>query len=304
MRTARIALVCLALISVWTIQVWASGPGYVNLTPDLEKWYVCDNTDNGGVSHRLHTLVQGRYNGGLIQTFECLEDQNVINSKRMIFTSDDDGQVLFHGEHESFYLEDPVVWVDTPLAMGKVWSGVGPDLDGNGPIHYLFACLGEMTIDCLAGSFDCYRVRVETLHPDGLIETCNYWFNEECGIVMASLNDGLCYSLKKINVLEDPGLPEVDNPVGFDSQPEPNPFNPATNISFMMTERAAVTLEVFDISGRRVRTLAAAEVMNAGSRSVHWNGLDDHGSPVASGTYLYRLQVGDLVESNRMMLVR
>ncbi len=84
----------------------------------------------------------------------------------------------------------------------------------------------------------------------------------------------------------------------------PNPFNPVTKISFRMADEAPVVLQVHDLSGRVVRTLIAGEVRQAGRHQVIWRGIDDQGQTLASGVYLYSLQVGDQEMTNRMTLLK
>jgi len=79
----------------------------------------------------------------------------------------------------------------------------------------------------------------------------------------------------------------------------PNPFNPATEIRFDLAERGSVRLEVYNVSGRLVRTLAKGE-WNAGSHAVVWDGRDDDGAEVSSGVYFYRLQAAGYGASERM----
>jgi PKD repeat protein len=68
-------------------------------------------------------------------------------------------------------------------------------------------------------------------------------------------------------------------------QNNPNPFNPQTTISFDLPEQGAVILRVFDVSGRMVRVLVGGEMHDQGRHDVVWNGRDDTGRRVASGTY-------------------
>lgn len=82
----------------------------------------------------------------------------------------------------------------------------------------------------------------------------------------------------------------------------PNPFNPATSITFDLPQATTVRLEVFDIRGRRVNTLLDGPV-EAGQHSVTWRGRDRSGTGVAAGTYLLRLLADGKVSSTRVMLV-
>ena len=69
----------------------------------------------------------------------------------------------------------------------------------------------------------------------------------------------------------------------------PNPFNASTTIAFDVERTAPVHLVVYDVLGRRVRTLHGGETLTAGHYRTAWNGRDDEGRPAASGVYLYRL---------------
>lgn len=86
-------------------------------------------------------------------------------------------------------------------------------------------------------------------------------------------------------------------------QNHPNPFNPHTTISFILPDEAAVSLFVYDISGRLVNALVNGEVANQGRNEVIWRGVDRLGRPCPSGTYFYRLQAGEYVETRRMTLL-
>jgi hypothetical protein len=86
-------------------------------------------------------------------------------------------------------------------------------------------------------------------------------------------------------------------------QNTPNPFNPSTLIQFNLPGAAAVRLEVFDLRGRRVATLANNEYP-AGIHAVHWSGRDDSGRPLADGVYFYRLRSDKLSLTRKMVLLK
>jgi hypothetical protein len=84
---------------------------------------------------------------------------------------------------------------------------------------------------------------------------------------------------------------------------QPNPFNPQTTLRFDLPEAGRVRLEVYDVAGRLVRVLVDGE-RAAGSNEVVWDGRDDGGKAVGSGTYLARLSFNGRMETVRMGLVR
>ncbi|MCK5148652.1 T9SS type A sorting domain-containing protein [bacterium] len=84
----------------------------------------------------------------------------------------------------------------------------------------------------------------------------------------------------------------------------PNPFNPSTKIQYELAEDVSVTLKVVDIRGRNVQTIVNGEHKSAGSYSVHWNGMNDTGQHAASGVYFLMMQAGQVLKSQKVMLVR
>jgi hypothetical protein len=83
----------------------------------------------------------------------------------------------------------------------------------------------------------------------------------------------------------------------------PNPFNPATTISFFLPEACDVLLEVFDVSGRRVAVLEDGP-RQAGRHDIEWNGEGAGEGFVSSGIYFYRLKAGKETISRKMVLIR
>jgi len=83
----------------------------------------------------------------------------------------------------------------------------------------------------------------------------------------------------------------------------PNPFNPSTTIEYRLPEAGYVQIEVYDMSGRMVRSLVNGNVQ-AGLHSVAWDGSNDRGDRVASGVYAYRLTAGNYHAVRKMVLLR
>ncbi len=83
----------------------------------------------------------------------------------------------------------------------------------------------------------------------------------------------------------------------------PNPFNAGTIIPFSLTKSGDVELVVYDILGRTVRHLAAG-FYDQGSHTVAFDGRDEHGSPLSSGVYLYRLVGPSFSQTRKMVLLK
>lgn len=84
----------------------------------------------------------------------------------------------------------------------------------------------------------------------------------------------------------------------------PNPFNPTTSIRFSLAEQTRVTLKIYDVAGRFVRTLVD-ETKSAGEiHTAVWDGRDDSGAPVSTGVYFYQLVAKNYTETQRMVLLK
>ena len=83
----------------------------------------------------------------------------------------------------------------------------------------------------------------------------------------------------------------------------PNPFNSSTTIRYRLAEPGRVRLEIFDVQGRKVKTLADSYA-GVGVYQVEWDGTDASGEPVATGVYLARLQKGSISLVHKMLLLK
>ena len=84
----------------------------------------------------------------------------------------------------------------------------------------------------------------------------------------------------------------------------PNPFNPATTIKFVVNRNEPVQLNVYNIRGEKVRTLIQ-DSLPANEYSLVWDGTDDAGQNVASGSYFARLRIGkEVMQVRQMQLVK
>lgn len=88
------------------------------------------------------------------------------------------------------------------------------------------------------------------------------------------------------------------------SQNYPNPFNPTTKIDFSIPKSVPVTMVIFDITGRAIKTLVNNQTLMAGKYTVDWNATDNSGSLVSTGVYFCRIISGDYVNTKKMMLIK
>ncbi len=87
------------------------------------------------------------------------------------------------------------------------------------------------------------------------------------------------------------------------SQNYPNPFNPTTTIEFRIAKQGQYTLTVYDVLGRRVRTLTDG-IQAAGLHRVRWDGRDDAGNIVSAGIYFYTLKGENFKMTKKMLLIK
>jgi len=83
----------------------------------------------------------------------------------------------------------------------------------------------------------------------------------------------------------------------------PNPFNPTTQIKYDLPEDALVSITIYDIMGRSIRSLVNSK-QTAGYRSIQWNATNNAGSPVSAGIYLYEIQAGEFRQTKKMVLLK
>jgi hypothetical protein len=119
------------------------------------------------------------------------------------------------------------------------------------------------------------------------------------GYASGAIADGLCW------------VPPLATSIGATDSREspfalaasPSPFAASTELRFRVPAAGPVLLEIWDVAGRRVRTLFSGAAA-AGSRSVTWDGRSDSGSPAPDGVYFSRLTVGSLTEQAKLVRVR
>jgi hypothetical protein len=83
----------------------------------------------------------------------------------------------------------------------------------------------------------------------------------------------------------------------------PNPFNPSTTIEYQVSKLMNVKLNIYNSIGQLIKNLLNEE-KSVGDYSIVWNGKDNNGNLVSSGTYYYQLQTGDYVQAKKMILIK
>ncbi len=87
------------------------------------------------------------------------------------------------------------------------------------------------------------------------------------------------------------------------AQNYPNPFNPDTVISYELSVPGYTEMTIYNVLGQRITTLVH-DCRTAGAYEVQWNGTNDQGLKVATGIYFYRLQLGEIRQTRKMLLIK
>ena len=136
---------------------------------------------------------------------------------------------------------------------------------------------------------------------DDLTNDSEYWWrviatDED---FMSTISETFTFTIGYTSVAESAQIPEA-----FElDQNYPNPFNPITTIQYGIPEASNVKLMVYDISGHLVRTLVQSD-LDTGYYTVQWNGTNDYGQPVSSGTYIARIQAGSFTDVMKMVYLK
>jgi hypothetical protein len=111
------------------------------------------------------------------------------------------------------------------------------------------------------------------------------------------------------------GKTDIDRPSGIYTEPAvqpltyalhqnyPNPFNPETRIYFEIPQVEEVKIIIYNVLGQKIRSLASGR-FNPGQHVLNWDGKNDFGDLVSSGTYIVRMKAGDFIDSRKMLLIR
>ena len=168
-------------------------------------------------------------------------------------------------------------------------AGMAGDFDGNGHIDFADYFLFVERFGAVPGDVG-FEARYD-LDGDGRVDFGDLFILGE-HFDQIALGKLLALTRQQAQL---PAAPEL-------AQNYPNPFNTTTLIRYAVPQTEEVALSIRDILGRPVRQLARGQ-MHPGRYTARWNGVDERGRPVASGVYIYILQVGDVRQVRRLVLL-
>ena len=103
----------------------------------------------------------------------------------------------------------------------------------------------------------------------------------------------------KLNIADSDIIPETFALHGN----YPNPFNPTTTISYDLPKWSQVTLGIYDLLGKQIKTLVN-QSQDAGNKIAVWDGTDNLGRQVSAGVYLYQIKAGEFTQTRKMLLLK
>lgn len=223
-----------------------------------------------------------------------------------------------------FWYEDRVPWnfsgtyPDFSEDSGTDWTSFGLEdavfyCGGLATVSYY--CYLPLGVDSFVFSFDL----IDTLpyHPGLCLN--DDWLRVKplilvCPTIVGEADSGW-YTLEKIGYFEEQEerkdslfKDETSTPTEFAlKQNYPNPFNSVTKIQFVIGGKQGsqiqTTLKIYNIQGQLVRILVN-EPKSPGTYEVDWEGKDNNGKDVASGLYFYKLELGNLSQTKKMLFLK
>jgi len=216
---------------------------------------------------------------------------------------------------------DPFTYFDSPPDSGYSVDNLAPDAPAGFSVAYNGGQGNELTWEP-AGKPDFRYFRIYrgfdtqfATAPENLVHVTAEQTVETSWMDLAEEGWKYFYKITTVDFAgneSEPSSPGSVTGIGPESVPEgfalyqntPNPFNPATAITYDVPAGGGrVTLEIYDVVGSLVRTLADRHEA-AGSKRVTWDGTDDRGQKVGSGVYFYRLRAPGYEQSLKMMLLQ
>ena len=185
----------------------------------------------------------------------------------------------------------PLVQVrDSTLVVGGTASGTAISRSGQGS-------LGVLAFEILEDFNSITHLTITDIllrHADGTIQNQNTRYD---GLLLASPRTLFPTAVE----LDETRAPQPRHT--HLEQNFPNPFNSFTTLRYQMEEAGRVRLEIFDLTGQKLRTLANT-FQEPGFFTTRWDGTNQHGRRVSTGIYLVRLQARTITETKKLLLIK
>jgi hypothetical protein len=183
------------------------------------------------------------------------------------------------------------VWVRTPVSTVVDTTGAGQY--GTFKISSVTGLSDSLTVDP-------YITLSYAAMPNDRVSVAGFMTYDFGNFELVPIRDADVYLDPSTAVNPTPIMP-----AGGFSRIAPNPFNPKTEIRFVMTRDNLAQLNVYNIRGELVKTLQNGRLQGGQEYVYHWDGKDGSGRQMSSGTYFARLRLGgDVMQVRKLMLVK
>ncbi len=251
----------------------------------------------------------------ILGSFAALQEQEYIYLAETLADSTEGG-VLHSVYCVTAHTAEPSVWYCSYPDSGYSVDNIAPGVPTGFAVNYTIVGGNELAWDsCPDEDFQYFRVyRGESDDfepaPENLLHmTAETEWTDPAG---TGWHHYRISALDHVGNESDPAVPEATTGIAEAGtapsfalyQNVPNPFNPTTTIAYDVPAGGGrVTIEVFDVAGRRVTTLVD-ERQDAGRRSVTWRGIDTDGNALGSGVYFYRMTADGIDVTKKMLLLK
>ena len=231
------------------------------------------------------------------------------------------GDSSMYGDYESTFMitahtEDVNFYLDSDPVSGSSIDNLHPDVPmnfmvnqgGGGAVSLSWSASEDVDFDF----YNVYRQEIVSTEPAVVFTTVDSFFVDQ-NAAEAGAYEYWITAVDMSGLESDPSnsvsaVLSADESLGLPTefalrQNYPNPFNPSTQIRYALPEETRVTISIYDLMGRKVRTLVN-DVQSAGYRTAMWNATNDMGRPVSAGVYIYSIHAGDFIQNRKMVLMK
>jgi FlgD Ig-like domain/Cohesin domain len=194
-------------------------------------------------------------------------------------------------EPDSSFGQDVVFYSNTDAANGKIAVGISRKVPQSG----------------MSGAGSVVRVKAKlaanvTAGTKITLSLQNVKANDANGAAMSLSPQAISLTVSSTTGIDS--NKETSAPTSYRLlQNHPNPFNAGTLIKYELPQAGPVSVKIYNLTGQEILEMVNA-VQQPGRYQINWNGRDSRGETVPSGVYIYRLQAGSFVQTQRMIVVR
>ncbi len=259
-----------------------SGVNSVNIIPNNDCVKPIGNYTSGVYKMSFYIYVPAG-NGAYFNTLQQFLPGAYIWGMQVFFDQNGQGSIDGNGTSAATFTYAYDTWLHNEVIVDLNADSAQYWLNGQ-LVHRWQWTLGTF------GTPGPLQLAANNFYGGGTTATTNYYLDD--------------YSITRLDIQTGIIDPTLEIPTEFALDPNyPNPFNPTTTIRYALKENAPVTLKIYNTLGQEVRTLVNSR-QEVGYKTVVWDGLNNRGSRVASGIYIYRLQAGDFVQVRKMILTK